>query len=174
MQQDNNSYDETAKTGKWMIILAWVFAFALLIVFFNDFLAKQLNPNQQPSSYQTVDGTEVSLKQNRQGHYVASGTINGQPVVFLLDTGATNVSIPFHLGEQLGLRPGMGQRVMTANGSITVARTEIDTLTIGDIQLNDISANLNPGMQGNEILLGMSALRQLEFTQRGQWLILRQ
>jgi aspartyl protease family protein len=45
---------------------------------------------------------------------------------------------------------------------------------IGDIKLTNVSAHINPSMDFDEILLGMSALKQIEFTQRGDTLILRQ
>ena len=104
---------------------------------------------------------------------MTSGFINGEEVVFLVDTGATDVSIPAHLAQRLQLQAGRKGLANTANGTVTVAESRIDTLRIGDIVLNNVSANLNPGMQSEHILLGMSVLRQLEFTQRGDWLILR-
>ena len=61
----------------------------------------------------------------------------------------------------------------TANGRVKITLTEIATLTLGGITLQNVAANINPGMQGEQILLGMSALKQLEFTQRGETLILR-
>ena len=91
----------------------------------------------------------------------------------MLDTGATNVSIPSALGPSLGLTPGRQAWVQTANGRLRVAQTSIDELQIGGIVLRNVSAHLNPGMMGNEILLGMSALKQVEFAQRGEQLILR-
>lgn len=117
--------------------------------------------------------TEVRLKQNRAGHYVTSGFINEVPVTFLVDTGATDVSVPAHLQQKLGLQPGRSGLANTANGTVRIAETQINSLRIGDIQLTGIRGNLNPGMQSDQILLGMSVLRQLEFTQRGEWLILR-
>jgi aspartyl protease family protein len=63
--------------------------------------------------------------------------------------------------------------VQTANGRVEVAQTTIARLAIGDIELFDVNANLNPGVKQNEILLGMSALKQLEFSQKGEWLVLR-
>ncbi|MDF2178415.1 TIGR02281 family clan AA aspartic protease [Aliiglaciecola sp. CAU 1673] len=159
--------------GKWMMVLAWVAALGLLTLWFDDELNKQFNPNAEPLSYRQDTATEVKLKRNRQGHYVSGGFINGVPVTFLLDTGATQVSIPAHLGHKLGLSAGHSQRVLTANGTVNVSSTTVGELQLGDILLNNISANLNPGMGGDEILLGMSALKQLEFTQRGDWLTLR-
>jgi aspartyl protease family protein len=144
-----------------------------LTLVFDEQLAEQFNPNSQPISSQTAGAIEVRLKQNRGGHYMATGGINGESVLFLLDTGATQVSVPMHLAEQLGLQKGRGSWVQTANGRVQVAQTRIASLTIGDIELTDVAAHLNPGMQDNKILLGMSALKQLEFTQRGEWLSLR-
>jgi len=167
------SEQQQGKTGKWMLILAWLVGLGLLTLIFDDQLAEQLNPNVRPISSTIAGISEVRLKQNRYGHYVTGGSINGQPVIFLLDTGATDVSIPAHLGEQLYLSAGRKSWVQTANGRIQVAQTSIDRLAIGDIQLFEVDANLNPGVKQNEILLGMSALKQLEFTQKGEWLILK-
>jgi aspartyl protease family protein len=144
-----------------------------LTLLFDDQLAQQLNPNQDPISSNHLGVAEVKLKQNRAGHYVSGGAINGQPVVFMLDTGATQVSIPMHLAEQLALTKGRTSWVQTANGRLQVAQTRIQRLSLGDIQLTDVAAHLNPAMHDGQILLGMSALKQLEFTQKGEWLILR-
>ena len=101
---------------------------------------------------------------------MTSGLINNQPVVFLLDTGATNVSVPGHLASRLGLQSGAPQRMSTANGSRIVYQSTIDSLNIGNINLYNVAANLNDGMQGEHILLGMSALKQLNFVQKDGWL----
>lgn len=174
---DNHEFElaksQQSKAGKWMFLLAWVAFLLLATLWFDDLLIKKINPNTQPESYVTAQGVEVRLKQNSMGHYVTTGTINGRSVVFLLDTGATNVSIPAHLGEHLSLRPGRRVPVSTANGSIVVRTTSIDTLSVGDLALQNVSGHLNPGLQGNEILLGMSALKNLEMIQRDGWLILR-
>jgi aspartyl protease family protein len=167
------SADQQGKIGKWMLIMAWVAGLGLLTVMFDDQLASQFNPNAKPTSMQKGEIIEVRLKQNRYGHYVTGGSINGQPVVFFLDTGATDVSIPYHLAEQLKLSPGRRYNVNTANGQIEVSQTSIAKLTIGDIQLFNVDANLNPAVRDDEILLGMSALKQLEFSQKGDWLVLR-
>ena len=154
--------------------MAWVCALFLLTLWFDDLLEQQFNPNQSPQSLRTEQGVMVILQQNKQGHYVTSGTINHTPVTFLLDTGATQVSVPAHLADELNLTTGYAQRVSTANGSITVYATTIATLTVGDIQLKNVSAHLNPAIQSDEILLGMSALRKVNFQQQDSSLILTQ
>ncbi|MEP0177190.1 MAG: TIGR02281 family clan AA aspartic protease [Paraglaciecola sp.] len=164
---------QQSKMGKGMLIVAWVIGLGLLTLMFDEQLAEQFNPNADPISSTLSNGVEVRLKQNRAGHYVTGGAINGQPVVFLLDTGATQVSVPMHQAQQLGLQLGRAARVQTANGSVQVAQTSINRLSIGDIQLFDVAAHLNPAVKSDEILLGMSALKQLEFTQKGEWLILK-
>ena len=81
--------------GKWMLILAWAAGLGLLTLLFHKQLAQQLNPNSSPKSQIRGERIEVQLQQNRYGHYVTSGLINAQPVVFMLDTGATNVQRRF-------------------------------------------------------------------------------
>ncbi|MBD3586091.1 TIGR02281 family clan AA aspartic protease [Salinimonas sp. HHU 13199] len=162
-----------SSAGKWMFILAWICGLGLLTLIFSDVLESQHNPNQEPESMRIDGQTEVRLKQNRQGHYVTNGTINGQPVTFLIDTGATNVAIPVSMQNELGLTAGRSGLAQTANGVVRVAQTTIDSLTIGEIVLTNVQAHLNPGLGDGQILLGMSVLRQLEFTQRQDWLILR-
>lgn len=162
------------KLGMTMYILAWVIAFGLVAAFFNDLLKDQQNPNNQHTSRITNERYELVLKPNRQHHYLSTGTINHQKVVFLLDTGATDVAIPAKLAKKLGLSKGREQYVYTANGRAKVYSTNLQSLTLGDIRLSNISANISPGMDDEIILLGMSALKHLEFTQKGELLILRQ
>ncbi|GAA6186262.1 MULTISPECIES: retropepsin-like aspartic protease family protein [Alteromonadaceae] len=173
MEQNQSPAENSTKIGKWMFFAFWIVGLLLLSLFFGDRLEKQKNPNQNPQSQLNNGAAEVKLKRNRMGHYVASGLINGQPVTFLLDTGATNVSVPAHLANELGLVGGARYSVSTANGNVTVAQTNIQQLDLGSIRINDVRASINPGMLSDEILLGMSVLKQLEFTQRGDWLILR-
>ncbi|MGO4893963.1 retropepsin-like aspartic protease family protein [Flavobacterium sp. W21_SRS_FM6] len=165
--------EQQSSMGKWMMVFAWISGLALLVLVFDEQLEAQFNPNRQPISANDKGVIEVKLQQNRSGHYVTNGTVNHEPVVFLLDTGATHVSVPQHLANRLQLKAGAFYPVQTANGVINVAQTSIAQLAIGDIQLFDVKASINPSDQSDEILLGMSALRQLEFTQKGQWLILR-
>lgn len=158
-----------------MLIVAFTAALFALTFYFNDILENQTNPNQTPASYETQSGVrEVVLERNRQGHYVSGGYINGIAVTFLLDTGATDVAIPAALAEQAGLKAGRETLASTANGVIKVYSTRIEELRLGNIRLRNISASLTPSMSGNTILLGMSALQKLDFSQRGSTLTLRQ
>lgn len=170
-----NEQDSTLQLGKYFIWISWLIAIGLLFFFFQDVLDKQINPNEIPQSFLNDEGkAEVHLQQNRQGHYMASGFINDKNVDFLLDTGATHVSIPAHIADKLNLPDQGNYYANTANGRIKVFKTTIDQLSIGNIFLYNVAANINPSMHTDEILLGMSALKRVEFSQTGKQLILRE
>lgn len=162
------------RAGRVFMVLAWCAALFLATRFFGQWEERQQNPNAVVTSQQGEGFVEVKLVGNNQGHFVASGQINGQPVDFMLDTGATDVSIPQALAERLKLEKGFGVTLSTANGLSQGYRTRIDRLQLGDIVLRDVRALVAPGLDGNQVLLGMSALNKLEFTQRGGTMLLRQ
>lgn len=166
--------DKNSILGKNMMLIAWLIAIALLTWIFGSWEQSQFNPNDSPVSSNSHGTTEVVLKRNRYSHYVVSGSVNHQKAVFMLDTGATLVAIPGQLQEQLGLVAGQMHYTNTANGTTKAYSTIINRLAIGDIILTDVQASIVPTMQGEEILLGMSVLKQLEFTQKGDQLTLRQ
>ncbi len=160
--------------GRWMMILSWALLLVLLSFLFNDILEKQNNPNQEPLTLQDAQGaSQVVLQRNRAGHYVANGRINGQPVLFLLDTGATDVAISDELAKSLDLPRGRQLISQTANGTVISWQTRLAEVALGGITLNDVRASVLPTMTGNEVLLGMSFLKRLEWTQRGDQLTLK-
>ncbi|MDX1519823.1 MAG: TIGR02281 family clan AA aspartic protease [Gammaproteobacteria bacterium] len=162
------------KIGRGMILFAWILLLLLLTVVFSDFLEHQDNPNQRVEGIKSNGVRSIELRRNRQGHYVATARINGKPVTVLLDTGATEVSVPAPVAADLGLDKGFANQVMTANGVITVYSTLLDKVEIGNIVLHDVRAHINPNMHNREILLGMSFLKQLEFSQQGDTLTITQ
>jgi aspartyl protease family protein len=171
---DNREYAGQTRIGKGMIIGAWIFLLLILTLFFNSYLERQNNPNSNPETFTTGSVKEVVLKRNRSGHYVASGMINGKAVTFLLDTGATDVAVSDELANSLGLRQGMPINSRTANGTVTAWQTTLSGVSIGDISLRDVRASILPSLDGDEVLLGMSFLQQLDMEQRGKHLLLRQ
>ncbi|MGX5221047.1 retropepsin-like aspartic protease family protein [Pseudomonas segetis] len=162
------------RAGRVMLFLAWGAGMFLATHFFGNLEDKQRNPNRDPQSIHANGYVEVRLASSRQGHYYANGQINGENVEFLLDTGATDVAVPADLARRLGLPAGAEVRLRTANGQTTGHRTRLKQLKLGDIVLQDVAALIAPGMAGDEVLLGMSALKKLEFTQRDGTLLLRQ
>ena len=162
------------RAGRLMLIIAWAAALFLATRFFGEWEQRQENPNTNVTSEQGDGYIEVRLMSNREGHFVMTGQINARPVQFMLDTGATNVAIPEQVADSLRLERGARVQVSTANGRTEAFRTTLDRLQIGDIVLNNVRALVVPGLDGDQVLLGMSAIQQLEFTQRGGTLLLRQ
>ncbi|MDI3326831.1 TIGR02281 family clan AA aspartic protease [Pontibacterium granulatum] len=152
--------------GFWLALLAG------MTVYFGGVLDKRNNPNQHLATQNGPAG-EVVLKRNAYGHYVAPGLINNTPVVFMLDTGATSISIPKTVADRMHLNPRGSSQVSTANGSITVYNVRLDSVSLGSITLNDMRAHINPYMEGETVLLGMSFMQHLEMIQKGDTLRLR-
>lgn len=166
---------EQKRIGGIMQVLAWIVLLALGVFYFGAVLEERINPNQSVDTQLGANGQrEVVLQRNRYGHYVVNGQINNAEVTFFLDTGATGVAIPDAVAQRLGLRRGAPFIAQTANGRATSYAVTLDRVSVGDIALEDVAASITPGLEGEEILLGMSFLRHIEFAQRGNQLILRQ
>ena len=175
MAPDHRQSDYSACIGKGMVYAAWILTLGLLTLFFHQREDDVHNPNRAYQTRTGEDGTrEITLQRNRFGHYLAIGYINDKPVTFLLDTGATTISIPAGIARSLGLKPQGQYPVSTANGTVTVYGTSLDQIKLGAIVVRHVRANINPHMDGNEVLLGMSVLKDLEIIQRGDKLTLRQ
>ncbi len=174
MDKHEQNPDFSQRIGKSFVLLAWLIGLALLSWLFAGLEKAERNPNQSVQTLISKNGVrEITLTRNRFGHYVSSGYINGRKVTFLLDTGASDVSVPESIAYQLGLERGPEQTYQTANGLITGYLTRIERISIGDIELNNVRASINPNSTDDEILLGMSFLNQLDYSQRGKELIIR-
>lgn len=157
-----------------MLFGAWVVGLALLVMFFDGWIERRENPNPEPAATPGRDGIpEVVLQRNRAGHYVATGSINGLSVRFLIDTGATDVALPLSLARQLELPLRPGGTSITANGTTQTWVTRLDRVELGGILRRGVRASVLPNMAGDEVLLGMSYLKYLELIQRGNTLTLR-
>ncbi len=177
MAGDSDRFEEAQpkRIGLWMAIAMWLLVLWLLASFFANWFEKEHNPNQNFASTITSNGVkEVVLQRNRRGHYVTPGMINDKQVTFMLDTGATDISIPLQLADELGLKKGPRIVFQTAAGQSWGYGTVLDSVAIGNIELNNVRASINPNVTDLDILLGMTFLKHLEFTQRGDSLTLRQ
>jgi aspartyl protease family protein len=105
---------------------------------------------------------------------LANGTINNQDVTFILDTGATTVSVSESVAQKAGLAREQSVRARTAAGTVNVWSTTIEELRLGDITFNNVSGTINPAMDPDMVLLGMSVLGQLDFSQQSRVLTLSQ
>jgi aspartyl protease family protein len=116
----------------------------------------------------------VTLAADGNGQFMADGQVNGARVRFLVDTGATLVTLPAKEASRIGLDYRRGQQAVsqTANGRIIVYRVKLDTVTVGGMTLRDVDAVVPDG-QGLEVaLLGMSFLTRTEMRREGENLTL--
>lgn len=175
MSDPLSSLDDTpSRAGRVMVFAAWVVALALLVMLFNGIIERQANPNPNPIAEPSGGGVmQVVLRRNRAGHYVAGGRINGEPVRFMVDTGATDVALPLEVARRLGLPLRPGGVSMTANGEVRTWSTRLNSVDIGGLVLRNVRASVLPNMPGEDVLLGMSYLKHLELLQRGDTLTLR-
>lgn len=157
-----------------MLFGAWIVGITLLATLFNNYLSHKRNPNQNLSYELSATGLpQIVLQQNRAGHYVATGSINGEPVVFLLDTGATTVSLPMALARRLNLPLRQGGLSKTANGLVQTWSTRLSSVSLGGLTAHNMRATVLPNFPGEQVLLGMDFLKRFELIQRGGELTIR-
>ena len=160
---------------KTFIVIAWLLAIVLIYMGIKGLYNRRYNPNQSIEGTVLKSGAvEIILKPNDQHAYVVSGWINDHPVVFLVDTGASKVTLSEKLANRLHLTKENRLYATTANGRVLAYSTTIKSIKLGKITLRNIRAVINPGMHDNVALLGMNALQRLSFHQSGKLLIIRQ
>jgi len=118
-------------------------------------------------------GSVLAISADGQGHHWTTGQVNGKTTRFLVDTGATTVSLPASFARSAGIDYQKGQRgfVQTANGPAVAYRVKLDALTIGEITLYQIDATvLESGL--DVALLGMSFLSRTDMKRDGANLVL--
>jgi aspartyl protease family protein len=105
----------------------------------------------------------VRVAADRSGHYVVEANVNGTPVRFLVDTGASSVVLTARDAARVGFRLNelqFNRRAETAAGPVQVAPIRLERVAIGDIELLDVAAQVNRASDGPS-LLGMSFLARL-------------
>lgn len=117
---------------------------------------------------------ELVLTPSANGNFYARGEINHQSVLFVVDTGASAVSIPDKLRHALQLTRGRYLQSATANGVAGMFETRVKALSIGPLRLKDVPAVLNPGAPDDTVLLGMTALREVRMVQHNGRMSLQQ
>jgi aspartyl protease family protein len=156
------------RSGTFMLILGWLLIAGLIWWVMDG----QLRPNAHLASV-TGDRFEVVLERGMDGHYDAPGFINGQPVHFLVDTGATQVAVSADLAARLGLPRGPAGQAQTANGTVTTFATRLETVSLGGLTAHNVAGGILPRMPDDAVLLGMSFLSRFDVTIRGDEMVIR-
>jgi len=120
---------------------------------------------------------EVRISRDLQGHFRVAGTIEGQPVSFMVDTGATVLAMSSRQAERLGIEylyQGGATQVITASGPAASYYISLDAVEVGGITVTGVQAAVVEGNYPQEILLGMSFLRHVGMVQDAGVLTLSQ
>ena len=112
---------------------------------------------------------QATLAADARGHFLTTGQINGQSVQFLVDTGASMISMNASEARRLGVNYLKGERgyASTANGPAAVYKVRLDTVRVGDISATDVEALVHDGNALPLVLLGMSFLNRVEMRRDG-------
>jgi clan AA aspartic protease (TIGR02281 family) len=103
------------------------------------------------------------IKQHDSGHYFVDGAINGKALTFIVDTGASVVSLPPNLAFQAGISCQQQVLMRTANGAINGCAGKLAQLKIGNFVLKDVTVMIAPNL--DQPLLGMNVLQQFRIEQ---------
>lgn len=148
----------------YLAALVWIVLFGVAYVV--------IDAQLQPKVARVESGGDMVIPRSRDGHFYVAGKINGQSVTFLVDTGASAVSINSALAGRLGLPRGRPVAIGTAGGMAQGEEILGQVVSLGGITVRDVRLVVLAGMPG-EALLGQNVLRHLEILQTADRMILR-
>lgn len=146
--------------------LAWVAIFGVgfaLFAFRNDFssLGSKLRDEAVGASAVEDAGGELRIPMQEDGHFWVDARVNGAPVRFLVDSGASVTTVSREIADAAGIETGMRvAEVETANGTVRMRPARAEQLQLGSIRLSGVSV-LVADQEGLNVL-GMNTLSSLE------------
>lgn len=140
---------------------------------------KQLSLSPQArisANFAPPQAREYRIIKDSSGHFRSSGQINGQSINFLVDTGATSISLSEAQAQKLGLsyKSAKTGQVQTAAGVVKGYAITLSEVSLGGLSLRNVPATVIEGNAGSEALLGMSFLKNLEIHQESNLMLLKQ
>lgn len=155
--------------------LAWIAIFAAAFVLFalrSPFSDLWSRLRVEATGGSVAQGLTVRIPMAEDGHFWADGAVNGTPVRFLVDSGASTTTVSRTTATAAGLEPGIRRDVVeTANGRLVMKKSSAEQFEIGPIERADFTININETDSVN--VLGMNFLSSLSrWRVEGRWLIL--
>lgn len=129
-----------------------------------------VNVGGSPSS---ASGTRIVLPAGSGGHFAATGSINGRNVQFIVDTGASLVTISQSVADRIGLdyRHGQALSALTANGAVQARRVSLNVVRVGDVNVYNVEAIVLPTSM-DMVLLGNSYLAHFQMKRENDQMVL--
>ncbi|WP_159978012.1 MULTISPECIES: TIGR02281 family clan AA aspartic protease [unclassified Novosphingobium] len=111
-----------------------------------------------------IVGKETVIAMRADGHFWVEAQLNGEPVDFLIDTGATYTGVSKRVAQRVGLQPDAdddGVLLDTANGTIVARMASANSLRFGGIEANSLPVAIGPDGEVDTNVIGMNLLSQL-------------
>lgn len=138
--------------------ILWVFLFAGAVVLYG--LKDSLRSGLMPHQAVQISGNKIELTRSADRHFYATLKINGVPILFVIDTGATNLVLSRQDARRVGINPEnliYFSTAQTANGVVRTARVRLKSVQFGNFTNRNVPAWVNDGQMDGS-LLGMSYL----------------
>lgn len=145
------------------IVTLWLLLGTLVFLGF-----KWWEREQQRSRFMLNQGV-IEIGRGLDGHYHWAGTLDGRPLEFLIDTGASSTALPLDLARDLGLTLYGRARTNTAGGVVEGQWARVDLRLEGGVQVERLQVLVLPDL-GDKPLLGMDVLSKLHWSQGNQTL----
>lgn len=156
---DERSVRRTALRGAWGIVAFWLAMLSGMYLIFDHVESRKqltLTPHLGTAG-------ELIIPRGIDGHFRIPGTVNGEPVRFLVDTGASLVTVSEGLAQAAGLRGGQPASFRTANGEVPGRIVRGVPVEAGGLHVG--SVNVAVGLSGRDdemALLGQNFLYRFD------------
>jgi aspartyl protease family protein len=147
--------------------LAWIAIFAALFAIFSfrfEFIGiwERVKADISGTAGQSISGEAIELRRQDDGHYWIMVDINGKPVRFMVDSGATMTAINAITARDAGIEAdGYPIILSTANGRVAAKRANVQSLVLGPHRIENHPVVVSESF-GDINLLGMNFLNSMQ------------
>jgi aspartyl protease family protein len=165
-QHMSNKPVSATQTGLIPMMIFWCAVMGLLYLMMTHYL--------KPKQAQVLANGDLVIQRSADGHFYTLGTINGQEATFMVDTGASLVSVSEAFAQRALLRGGIATTFHTANGSQPGRIVDGVGMAIGPVSVSNVRVGVGLRMgDDNEALLGQSFLSKFDITMGKNEMVLR-
>lgn len=166
IHSNNTALPGSLKWGPTAIVIFWLAVMGLLYAGMTHYL--------QPKPVSISATGDLVIPRARDGHFYASGRVNGKPVNFLVDTGASLVTVSEEFAKSAGISTGVPTLFKTANGDLRGRIVSGIPITLGPVSVSSVRVGVGlVGDDAGNALLGQSFLSRFEIVLSKEQMILR-